>query len=178
VSIYQLTVPCFRQMLAALSAMLGKAGAHAKTKGSDPQVFMGARLAPDMFPLSSQVRFACIQAREAVWRLRGVAINDVADIATLDDCQKLIADTIALLGQTTPEQLDPSHDKLIEMKMPNGLIFDMTGFAFVRDWAMPQFYFHLMAAYAILRHNGVDLGKADYVAHMFGYLRPGTAPKG
>lgn len=127
-----LLLPTYAQMLRALSAWLEKAGA-AREDGGDG--LLTARLAPDMFPLATQVRFACVQAYEGVAPARAIA-----------------------------------H------ALPQGMIFDLSAEQYARDWAIPQFYFHVMTAYAILRAEGAALGKADYVAHMFAYLRPGTMP--
>jgi hypothetical protein len=76
------------------------------------------------------------------------------------------------------EALDGDDQRPIAHQIPNGMIFDLTAMQYARDWALPQFYFHVMAIYAILRGEGIALGKADYVSHMFRYLRPGTMPGG
>jgi hypothetical protein len=83
----------------------------------------------------------------------------------------LIESTLERLAAADPAQIDASADRKIAIELPNGIAFDMTGSEYAVDWAMPQFYFHLITAYNILRHNGVPLGKADYVQHMFAYLR-------
>jgi uncharacterized protein len=77
-----------------------------------------------------------------------------------------------------PDALDGDEDRPVAHEIPNGMIFDLTAGQYARDWALPQFYFHLMAAYAILRSEGVALGKADYIPHMFSFIRPGTMPVG
>lgn len=147
-----------------------------------------ARLAPDMFPLSTQVRFACVQAWEAVSRLRGedfpVSIKTLLEEGrnaneypgTMTDAQARISETIAMLDRLGPEALDGDPERTIAHALPTGMIFDLTAEQYARDWTIPQFYFHLVTAYAILRSEDVDLGKADYVPHMFAYLRPGTWP--
>jgi hypothetical protein len=172
-SIYDLTVPCFSQMLQALSAQLDKGAASAEAKGYDVAVLIGARLAPDMHPLSSQVRFACIQATEAVARLSGVPRDELPNVDDFKAAKALITRTLALLAACKRTELDAA-ERPIELVLPNGMTFDMNGFDYVRNWAFPQFYFHVVTAYGILRHNGVDLGKADYVSHMFAYLRPAS----
>ena len=174
-SIHSLIVPTFTQMLEALAGFLDKAEAKAGPAAATDM--LEARLAPDMFPLADQVRFTCIQAREAVARLQG---QDVPPLlpreATMDGLRSQIADTCAELRAVSAHDLDLYADRVIDVKLPNGIAFRMTGAQFVRDWALPQFYFHLVTAYAIMRQGGVDLGKPDYVRHMFAYLQQEPAP--
>ena len=185
-SLTDLLVPTYRQMLGALSRWLDKAESQPLGRGAD--ALLAARLAPDMFPLSTQIRFACVQAWEGVHRLQRqelpasveTLLNEGRDAGerpgTIAEAQARIAETIALLDGIAPGALDADPHTPIAHALPNGMIFDLTPEQYARDWALPQFYFHLMAAYSILRAEGVALGKADYVGHMFGYLRPGTAP--
>jgi hypothetical protein len=168
-SIYQMTIPTFSQMLAALSGWLEKVESH--DDGSSVQALMDARLAPDMFPLRVQVRFVCMQARQAVERLTGQPVSDTPEVGDIEEARALIADTLARMEAAEAEQLDAGADRRIELSLPNGMTFDLDGFQYLRDWALPQFYFHLVTAYDILRHRGVALGKPNYVRHMFGYLR-------
>ncbi|KWA08840.1 DUF1993 family protein [Burkholderia territorii] len=186
----QLLVPTFTQMLRAQSAWLDKAVAHGQADGNAPDALLTLKLAPDMYPLAAQVRFSCFQAMEPVYRLRGEPLPDAllalreagwhadAQPGTLSDAQAIVAGTIAFLGELAPDALDGGAALPIALELPNGTAFDMTGEQYVRDWALPQFYFHAIAAYAILRHHGVELGKADYVPHMLAYVRPGTIPRG
>jgi hypothetical protein len=176
--------PTYVQMLGALSAWLGKIGEG--RPGETTQNLLTARLAPDMFPLATQIRFACVQAQEGVFRLRQEPFPASIDIlldegrnaaehpGTIADALSAIAATIAIVEDAAAgaPEIDPA--KPIAHQLPQGMVFDLTAEQYVRDWALPQFYFHVMAAYAILRAQGVELGKADYVAHMFAYLRPGT----
>ena len=185
-SLTNLVVPTYKQMLATMSAWLDKA--KAQMPEGEAEALLAARLAPDMFPLATQVRFACVQAQEAVYRLQDEAFP--ASIARLldegrsagehpgsiSDAQARIGETIALLDGLAPGALDVDPERQIGHALPNGMTFDLTAEQYARDWTLPQFYFHLMIAYAILRSEGVDLGKADYVTHMFAYLRPGTIP--
>ena len=178
-------VPTYRQMLRALSGWLDKAREHG---GADAEEVMSGRLAADMYPLSSQVRFACLQAQEVTYRLRGEslppALDDLAREGreagerpgSISDAQGRIAEALARLDAVGPHGLDAGVDRPVALELPTGMIFDMTGEDYARDWALPQFYFHLVTAYAVLRNRGIPLGKADYVPHMFGYLRPETAP--
>lgn len=171
----KLLAPTYKQMLSALSAWIGKA------EGAD-QV-LSAKLAPDMFPLTTQVRFSCLQAYEGVARLRGEEFppiwhtllaegrNGEASPGSIIDAQSRIRETVTFLETLERAENDTSIESEIELKLPDGRVFDMTGEEYVRDWAVPQFYFHVMTAYSILRREGIALGKADYVSHAFAYLR-------
>lgn len=180
----RLLAPTYVQMLGALSAWLAKVEVDVATE----EALLAACLAPDMFPLSTQISFACVQAQEGVSRLQqeplptsiAVLLDEGRNAAqrpgSLSDALKKIASTIDLVKAAAihAPNIDPSTP--IAHELPQGMIFDLTAEQYVRDWALPQFYFHVMTAYAILRSQGIVLGKVDYVGHMFGYLRPGTAP--
>lgn len=184
----QLLVPTFTQMLGALAAWLKKA--QEQLLEADAEALLSARLAPDMFPLSTQVRFACVQAQEAIFRLKGEALpKSVYELleegrnagdrpGTLADAHARIYETIALLEALTPDALDGYADKPLAHELPNGMILDLSAEQYARDWTLAQFYFHLMTAYSILRSQKIVLGKADFVAHMFPFIRPETLPKG
>jgi hypothetical protein len=177
----KLLVPTYVQMLGALSGWLGKA--QEQLSKDEAEALLAARLAPDMFPLATQIRFACVQAYEGVYRLTGEPLpatldallnegrNGGAHPGTLTGARERIDETLAFLRDLSPDVLDAGEHAHVELALPIGLTFDLTGIQYARDWALAQFYFHVMTAYAILRHHGVALGKADYVAHMFGYLR-------
>ena len=179
-------VPTYLHMLKALSAWLAKAEAQMPDGRADRLLL--ARLASDMFPLSTQIRFACVQAYEGVFRLQGrefpsslqTLLNEGRNAAerpgSIADAQDRICETLAIVEALDTNSLDVDPAKPIAHALPNGMVFDLSAEQYVRDWAVPQFYFHVMVAYAILRGEGVDLGKADFVAHMFPYLRPGTVP--
>lgn len=183
-----LLVPTYTQMLKTLSGWLKKA--QAQLPEVEAQALLSARLAPDMYPLSTQVCFACVQAREAVCRLRGepfpAAINEllnegrqaVKQPGSLADAHARIDETVALLNSLAADALDAKADMPIAHELPNGMVFDLTVEQYARDWTLGQFYFHVMTAYSILRNQGINLGKADYVAHMLPHLRPETIPKG
>ncbi|ABF53697.1 DUF1993 family protein [Sphingopyxis alaskensis] len=177
--LYDMTVPAYVNGLNALSAQLDKARAWGADNGVGEQQLLAARLAPDMFPLAAQIRFACMQAVQPATRLGAAGApgfaEDGADFAAL---QAQIADALAWLGGIDRSSVEGEADRPVSFDLPNGMVFDMTALTYVRDWAQPQFYFHLVAAYAILRHMGAPLGKADYVGYMMAYLRPGTAPTG
>ncbi|SEQ22472.1 hypothetical protein SAMN05216548_103113 [Faunimonas pinastri] len=181
-----LLIPTYVQMLGALSAWLGKA--ETQRPGGGAEALLAARIAPDMFPLSTQVRFACVQAQEGIFRLRGqdfpasvgILLDEGRNAAehpgSIEDARKRIAETIALVEQAAANMpaVDPAAP--VAHALPQGMVFDLTAEQYARDWTLPQFYFHVMTAYTILRGQGIELGKADYVAHMFSYLRPDTLP--
>jgi len=175
--LYESTVPAYANGLRALSAQLDKALAWGKDNGVGELQLLAARIAPDMFPLAAQVRFSCLQALQSPTRLGATGApafeEDAADFAGL---QQQIAESLGWLETVDRAALDADPDRAVGFTLPNGMAFDMTAATYVRDWAQPQFYFHLVAAYAVLRHMGVPLGKADYVGYMMQYLRPGTAP--
>lgn len=177
-------VPTYLQMLRALSAWLDKA--EQQMPEGAAETLMVARVAPDMFPLSTQVRFACVQALEGMFRLQEQPFppsltalldegrNGAEAPGTIAEARTRIAETVEAVEAAAADARDMDPATPIAHALPQGIIFDLTAGQYVRDWALPQFYFHIMAAYAILRAQGVDLGKVDYVAHMFAYLRPGT----
>ncbi len=183
-----LLIPTYTNMLKALSGWLDKA--QAQLPEADAEALLSARLAPDMFPLSTQIRFACVQAQEGMYRLKGEdfpatlgALLDEGRNAgerpgSLADAQARIGETLALLDTLAPGTVDLAPGDPIVHELPNGMILDLTAEQYARDWALGQFYFHLMTAYAIMRSNTVDLGKADFIPHMFPYLRPESIPQG
>lgn len=157
------SAPTFVRMLKNLSAMLGKAEAHTKTKNYDPTVLVTARLAPDMFTLARQVQIATDHAKGAMARLAGHVPEAMEDTeTTLAQLQARIAKTIALVEAYKPEQLVGAETREITIKIPNAEL-KFSGIDYLNTWALPNFYFHVTTAYAILRHNGVDLGKRDFL---------------
>lgn len=178
----ELLIPTYRNMLRTLRGLLGKAEAQL---GADrAEGLLSARLAPDMFPLATQVRFACVQAQEAPHRLMGEPLppsleellnegrNGGDRPGTMAETRARIDETLAFLDGLSGDALDREPgDAPLVLDLPNGMTFDLTRDQFARDWALGQFYFHVLAAYAILRAQGVSIGKADYVPHMFAYLR-------
>lgn len=185
-SFTKLLVPTYIQMLTALSGWLKKA--QMQMGASEAESLLSARLAPDMFPLSTQIRFACVQAQEAVFRLQGevfpAALANLVDEGrnageqpgSIADAQIRISETIAMLEAVGPAAIDEDPEAQIAHALPSGMIFDLTAEQYARDWTLPQFYFHLMTAYAILRVEKVELGKADYIPHLLPHIRADTAP--
>lgn len=159
------TLPVFDHMLGTLDGLLAKAAAN----GGD--ALLAARLAPDMHPLATQVRFACSQVVTGLKRLSASDHGeDEADDATLAAARSRIA-AVRLLASQTAAEAFLSADSPVEFTLPNGMSFAMTAAEYARDWAIPQFYFHVVAAYAILRQQGLAIGKADYVPYMSAYFK-------
>lgn len=166
VTLHSISVPAFIQSLGALSGWLDKAGDDA---------LLQERLAEDMFPLSAQVRIACDQAMGTLKRLtsKAIVLSDDDD-ATIEAAKARIAQVIEVLQGVTATDF-PAPDSAVALDLPMGLSFDFTALEYVRDWAVPQFYFHVTTAYAIMRMKGVDLGKRDYLAYAMKYLRQAPA---
>jgi uncharacterized protein len=165
-SMYQASIPVFVRMLGNLSAILDKGLAHAEQKKFDPTILVSARLAPDMHALARQVQIACDSAKGCAARLAGVDIPSHPDTETsLPELKARIARTIDFLQGLKAEQIDGSEGRTITMKVgPQEMSFK--GQQFLLGFAMPNFYFHVTTAYALLRHNGVNLGKGDFIGSM------------
>jgi len=162
-SMHAISAPVFARMLRNLSAILTKAEHQAKTKGYDPSVLLNSRLAPDMFTLTRQVQIATDHAKGAVARLAGHTPEAIEDTeTTFADVQARIAKVIGLVESYKPEQIDGSEAREVTVKIPNGE-FKFSGLDYINQWAMPNFYFHVATAYAVLRANGIELGKKDFL---------------
>lgn len=160
---HAVSAPVFVRMLNNLSAILAKAEQTAKTKGYDPSVLLNARLAPDMFTLIRQVQSAADQAKGCVARLAGNTPEVMEDTeTTFAELQARIKKVIGIVESYKPEQLDGAETREIVIKIPNSEM-RFNGVDYVNHWVMPNFYFHLTTAYAILRHNGIELGKRDFL---------------
>jgi len=163
ISMYQASAPRFANTLKNLSAILDKARAHAEAKKIDEQVLTSSRLYPDMFALSRQVQIACDSAKGAVARLAGVEIPKHEDTEkTFEELKARIAKTIAFIDGIKAAQVDGSEEKDILMKL-QGRDVTFKGMQYLLGFAYPNFYFHVTTAYDILRHNGVELGKGDFL---------------
>ena len=155
ISMHQASVPLFKRQLGALLNWLDKAEAHATARKFDPNNYLQLRLAPDMLPFVSQIRIASDAAKGCVARLAGVEPPKFEDNEA----------TLAYLDSVPADAVDGSEgrDIVIPMRPPREPV-QMKGLFFLQHWALPNFYFHIMTAYALLRHAGVELGKGDYLA--------------
>ncbi|MFY0571644.1 DUF1993 domain-containing protein [Archangium lansingense] len=162
-SMYQASIPVLIRMMSNLSVILDKAAAYAETKKIQPSVLVNARLAPDMRPLSFQIQSVSDLAKGCGARLAGVEVPSFPDTeTTFPELQARLAKTITFLQSLTPAQIDSSEERNIVLKM-GGREAQFTGQAYLLTFVLPNFYFHVTTAYAILRHNGLEIGKADYL---------------
>jgi len=160
----------FTNMLGTLDQLVTKASEHA-----NGEALLHARLAEDMFPLHTQIRFTIAQVNVALDRLGNLGLTlDESDIADFADARARIAKALALVAATDPANW-PASDATVEFDLPNGMGFAMQAHEYCRDWAIPQFYFHLMSVYSVLRMEGLAIGKIDYVGHMMKYIRQPAA---
>ena len=163
ISMYQASAPRFANTLKNLSSILDKAQAHADAKKIDPKALTAARLFPDMFAMSRQVQSACDTAKGAVARLAGVEVPAHEDTEqTFEELKARIAKTIAFINTIKPAQVDGSEDREVVLKFRSGEV-KFKGMQYLLGQALPNFYFHVTTAYNILRHNGVEVGKKDYI---------------
>jgi uncharacterized protein len=163
----QAAVPVLEIGLTALSGVLDKAAAFATAKKLDPAVLPGYRLAPDMFALARQVQVACDQAKNGASRLAGVEPPKFEDSEkTIEDLKARIAKTLAYVKSLDAAKIDAASDR--EITFPLGPVNkgSMKGDDYLTHFVLPNFYFHLTAAYAILRHAGVDVGKRDFLGQI------------
>jgi uncharacterized protein len=163
ISMFTASAPRFVHVLKNLSAMLDKAQAHAEAKKIDPAALTTFRLFPDMFPLSRQVQVACDLAKGAVARLAGVGIPKHDDTEqTFPELKERIAKTIEFIETVKPGQIDGTEDKDLTIKLGKQE-YRFKGMQYLLNFVQPNFYFHATTVYNILRHNGVELGKKDFV---------------
>jgi len=162
-TIYQASIPVFIRMLENLSSILDKAVAHAEAKKIDPAIFINARLAPDMYPLNRQIQIATDVVKACAARLAGIEVPSYEDNeSTFPELQARIAKTVAFLQSVSAEQINDSEERKITLKLHD----KATGFlgqTYLFNFVFPNFYFHLTVAYTILRHNGLEIGKMDFV---------------
>jgi hypothetical protein len=162
-SMYQASVPVFLHTLAALSAILDKAAAHAAQRKIEPPVLLNTRLFPDMFPLIRQVQLAADFAKGAGARLAGIEVPKFADTeSTLDELKARIAKTVDFLKTLKPAQIDGSEGRDITIPIA-GQPQSFKGQPYLLHFALPNFFFHATTAYNILRHCGVEIGKRDFI---------------
>jgi hypothetical protein len=163
ISMYQAAAPRFANTLRNLAAILDKAQAHCEAKKIEPATMAGMRVIADMFPLSRQVQIACDSAKGAVARLAGVDIPKHEDTEqTLAELKQRIAKTVDFILSVPAEKIDGSEDRQVTLRL-GGKDVTYSGIQYLLGFAWPNFYFHVTTAYGILRANGVELGKRDYI---------------
>ena len=165
ISMSSASLPVFKAMLGNLSHILDKGQAHAEAKKFDPAALLQFRLAPDMLPFTRQILIACDGAKNGMARISGVEAPKFEDTeATFPELKARIQKTLDYLGSVPSESVDGTEDKDITFPIGRDKTRTMKAEAYLKHSVMPNFYFHVTMAYAILRHNGVELGKADYLA--------------
>ena len=163
VSIYDMTVPVFTRMLSNLLSWLDKAEADAAARKYSTDTLVGDRLAPDMIPLRGQIMIATDHVKGCICRLSGQPIPSWPDEEkTFAELRLRIGKALALLEATTPDQLEGGADRMVTLKI-NGEDVALRGLDYLTQRALPNFFFHVTTTYAILRHNGVPLGKRDFI---------------
>lgn len=163
-SMHSASIPVFKQMLNSLHDVLTKAEAHAKTKNIAPEALLQARLFPDMFPLLRQVQIATDFARGVSARLAGAAVPSYGETEkTFADLQALIGKTLTFIDSLSPAQFDDSQAREIVLRPGTPKEKKLSGQAYLLHYGLPQFFFHVTTAYAIVRHNGIEIGKKDYM---------------
>ncbi|MGE4241003.1 DUF1993 domain-containing protein [Ramlibacter sp.] len=164
ISMYSASVPVFQHVLRNLSHVLGKAAAHVEARKIDPVALTQSRLFPDMLPFTRQIIIACDAAKNGVARISGVEAPKFEDNEqTFAELQARIQKTLDYLGSVPAAKFEGTDDKEITVPIGRDKTRIMRGEDFLRFWAQANFYFHVTTAYALLRHNGVELGKADYL---------------
>jgi hypothetical protein len=163
ISMYSASVPMIRTLLTALSAVLDKGAAFAEAKKIEPSVLITDRLAPDMLPLSKQVQIATDMARDPAARLSGQEMPSYADDeATFDELKARIAKTLAFIDTVPASAIEGSETRTVTLKMRAGDV-SFEGERYLVGFVIPNVVFHCATAYNILRHNGVDIGKRDFL---------------
>lgn len=164
ISMSSASLPVFKAMLGNLSHILDKAQAHVEARKFDPQALLQFRLAPDMLPFTRQVLIACDAAKNGIARISGVEAPKFEDTeASFPQLKARIQKTLDYLATVPAERVDGTEEKEITFPVGRDSTRTMQGEAYLKHWALPNFFFHITTAYAILRHNGVELGKSDYL---------------
>ncbi|WP_342617381.1 DUF1993 domain-containing protein [Rhodoferax sp. GW822-FHT02A01] len=164
ISMSSASLPVFAGMLSNLSHLLDKAQAFVDTKKCDPVAITQYRLAPDMLPFTKQIQIACDAAKNGIARLSGMeAPRFPDDEQTLAELKERIAKTLAYLQTVPAHAVDGTESKEITFPVGRDTMRTMQGEAYLKQWVLPNLFFHITTAYAILRHNGVDVGKKDYL---------------
>ncbi|HZF29818.1 MAG TPA: DUF1993 domain-containing protein [Gammaproteobacteria bacterium] len=168
-TIHDMAVNTFASMLESLSEVLAKGAEHGKKANLD---LVDARLAPDMFTLAQQVQQACLYARDCVSRLTGKGGAEMPKAETsFDGCKRQIHDTIGFVRGVPASAFEGAEERDCSIEIPNGMVIEMDGVRLLRSWSLPHFYFHVVTAYDILRHHGVQIGKQDYASQVGAFIR-------
>ncbi|NHQ87914.1 DUF1993 domain-containing protein [Iodobacter sp. HSC-16F04] len=164
ISMYTASVPVFKQLLTALSDVLAKAETHAEAHKIDPTVLLQTRLYPDMFPLVRQVQIACDFAKSVPARLANVEVPAYEDNEqTFAELQARISKTLAFINGLSAAQIDGSEALEIVLRPGTPKEKKLSGQTYLLSYGLPQFFFHVTTTYALLRHNGVEIGKRDFM---------------
>jgi uncharacterized protein len=164
ISMYTASVPLLKQLLQSLDAVLGKAATHAREKNIEPVVLLQARLYPDMLPLIKQVQIAADNAKGIAARLAGIDIPSFADTEqTFEELQARIAKTLAFIDTVKPDQVNGSEEREVVVYKGSPYEMQLQGQNYLVHFGLPNFLFHVTTAYDILRHNGVQIGKTDFI---------------
>ena len=164
ISMHSASVPIFVKMLGNLSCFLDKAAAFAEAKKVDPGVLLGSRLYPDMLPMGRQIHIACDTAKFAVARLTGLEAPKFEDTeTTIAQFKERIARTVDYLNSAPADAFAGSETREVTVPRRDRDPLKFEGEAYLKHYALPNFFFHVTTAYAILRHNGVELGKTDFL---------------
>jgi hypothetical protein len=163
ISMYALSHDVFRKSLTQLLHVMEKGVANAKARNFDPNVFVSLRLAPDMLPFSKQVQLTSDFAKNSIARLAGIDPPKFEDNeTTMDELLARVRKTIDYLGTVPASALEDSETRDIKIPLRDRTL-EMKGLPFLQNWALPNFFFHHVTAYNLLRHSGVDIGKRDYL---------------
>jgi len=163
ITMYSASVPVFLRVLRNMNTWLDKAEAHAAAKKFETSVYLSARLAPDMLPLVRQIQMTCDAAKFAVARLAGVEAPKFEDVeASFDELRERIRKTVAFVESVPREKIDGTDEKVIALPRRDGTL-DIQGEPYLKHFVLPNLYFHATTTYALLRHNGVELGKMDFL---------------
>jgi hypothetical protein len=164
ISMYTASVPVFRQMLGSLADLIAKAAAHAAERKLDPDALLGARLFPDMFPFTRQVQIACDFAKSVPARLAAAEVPAWEDNErSFDELASRVARTLAFLDGLDRAAFEGSEQREIVLRPGTPKERRLDGHAYLLHYGLPQFFFHVTTVYALLRHNGVEVGKRDFM---------------
>jgi uncharacterized protein len=163
VSMYAMSHDVFKKALAQLTFVMEKGVANAKARGFDSSVLVNARLAPDMLPFSKQVQLTSDFAKNSMARLAGVDPPKFEDVeTTMDELFARVKKTVEYIDSVQPAALEGSETRDIKIPLRDRTV-EFKGLVFLQTWALPNFFFHYVTAYNLLRHNGVDVGKRDFL---------------